>query len=143
MKLIFQEYGTLPTGLIRYAVIAARHKGQWLVVRQRGRQTWEIPGGHREAGESPEEAAQRELFEETGAPEFSLIPVALFAVETGTGEPSWGTLHFAEVRKLGPLPPSEIEEMRSVDSLAALPLTYPLIQPQLLEYVQRSRAALR
>ena len=37
--------------------------------------TWEIPGGHIEPGESPEEAARRELFEETGAAEFTIRPI--------------------------------------------------------------------
>lgn len=140
LNIFFKEYGAIDTDLIQYVVIVSRYRGQWLVVRQCGRQTWEIPGGHRETGEQLEEAARRELFEETGALEFTLTTIGLFAVEADRGDPSWGSLHFAEIRTLGSLPPSEIEEVRCVDSLDALPLTYPLIQPQLLEYVQRSPA---
>jgi len=40
---------------------------QWLVllVHHRKGEYWAFPKGHPEAGESPEEAAKRELFEET------------------------------------------------------------------------------
>ena len=59
----------------KYSVIMAKHKGQWLYVRHKERTTWEIPGGHIEDGETPMEAAGRELQEETGAICFDLTPV--------------------------------------------------------------------
>ena len=38
-----------------------------IVLTKHGKRGWEMPGGKVEPGEAPEEAAVRELFEETGA----------------------------------------------------------------------------
>ena len=45
--------------------------------------SFEIPGGHIEPGESPEQAARRELYEETGALDYTLQPVGVYGVEIG------------------------------------------------------------
>ncbi len=50
--------------LITFMVI--RHNLDFLLVHHRQRQTWELPGGHIEPGESARDCAIRELFEETG-----------------------------------------------------------------------------
>lgn len=39
-------------------------QGAWLMIRRNGR--WDLPKGHIEAGETPEQAAEREIAEETG-----------------------------------------------------------------------------
>lgn len=39
-------------------------QGAWLMIRRNGR--WDLPKGHIEAGETPEQAAEREIMEETG-----------------------------------------------------------------------------
>ncbi|MFR7445451.1 MAG: NUDIX domain-containing protein [Sellimonas intestinalis] len=43
-------------------------------------ETYEVPGGHREAGETIDETARRELYEETGATDFDLFPVCVYSV---------------------------------------------------------------
>ena|ERR1700676_4243168 len=61
------------------SVLAATKKGSLLLVRQFrpavGEKTLELPSGHVETGELPEEAARRELAEETGyeAEKFELL----------------------------------------------------------------------
>ena len=45
---------------------SSREDGCWIMVKNRSR-GWELPGGRMGQGEAPEEAALRELFEETGA----------------------------------------------------------------------------
>jgi 2,3-bisphosphoglycerate-dependent phosphoglycerate mutase len=59
----------------RFVVIFTRYQGKWLYCRAKERNTFETAGGHIEHGETPLEAARRELFEETGAVRFDITPV--------------------------------------------------------------------
>jgi 8-oxo-dGTP diphosphatase len=124
---------------LTYAVIAARYSHNWIYVRHHKRNTWEIPGGHIEENETADEAAERELEEETGAVDFKIECVATYSV-LKDGETGFGRLYIADIFKLGPIPDiSEIAESKMMDSLPEN-LTHPDIQPDLykriLEYLE-------
>lgn len=123
-----------PDAKLTYSVIAARHGKKWLFVRHHKRDTWEIAGGHIEDGETADEAAGRELMEETGAVDFTIDCVATYSVFKN-GETGYGRLYLAEVKRLGPIPDnSEIAEVKMLDNLPEN-LTHPDIQPHLYERV--------
>lgn len=121
-------------GPLRFAVIAARQGNQWVFCRHRERDTWEIPGGHIEAGETPDAAARRELYEETGARDFTLAQICLYGVQRTGEEISCGALFFAEITAFDALPELEIESIARFDGLPEN-LTYPAIQPHLFARV--------
>jgi 8-oxo-dGTP diphosphatase len=126
----FYDPDFVPAGRLTYSVISARFIGNWIFVRHCDRSTWEIAGGHIENGESPDEAAFRELKEETGAREFDLECVATYSVEQD-GIKGFGRLFFAEVKLLGEVP--DVSEIAEIMLSGQLPqnLTYPYIQPLL------------
>lgn len=117
----------------KYVVILSAYQGKILLSRHRQRTTWETQGGHIEAGESPLEAARRELYEESGALEYEIEPLCdYWAGEEATGDGAGGVVFTAVIHELGPMPESEMEETRKFDRLPEH-LTYPHITPVLFE----------
>ena len=60
MRVHFSQPNQVADAFFKYAVIAARYQDQWVFCRHKARNTWEIPGGHREKGESIADTAARE-----------------------------------------------------------------------------------
>ena len=142
MKVKF--YDKVADELLKFAVIISKHDGKWVFCKHKERDTYEVPGGHREDGESILNTAKRELNEETGALDFSLDPVCVYSV-TGknrvneTGEETYGMLYFADIFSFDSTLNSEIESIKLFDELPT-EWTYPLIQPLLIEeYLRRKK----
>lgn len=131
IKVNFHE--TAPDEKLKFAVIASRKDGKWLWCKHKERDTYEIPGGHREQGEDITETARRELYEETGAVKFDLSQVCVYGVEKD-GEETLGMLFYAEVQELESELHSEIECVECFDEVPER-LTYPLIQPYLFKKI--------
>lgn len=125
----FHNLSEVDESLIRYAVVVTRYQDSWLFSRHKCRSTWEIPGGHREPGETPLQTAHRELREETGALGAEIQPLGVYKLR------DYGLLCYAEVTQLGHIPPeSEIGEVRGFSSVAD-DLTYGKIHSELFRWV--------
>lgn len=136
-------YETVDDALLKFAVIISKHNGKWVFCKHKERNTYEIPGGHREKNEPIEDTARRELQEETGALTFDLSPVCVYSVVgknrvNQTGEETFGMLFFANVYSFQSELHSEMESVHLFDTLPTA-WTYPLIQPLLIEeFLRRS-----
>ena len=98
-----------------------------------GRNTWEIPGGHIERGETFEDAARRELYEETGAIRYELKPVCKYSFKSNE-KTVYSIMFEANILDFEDLPNFEIEKIDFFDTLPAN-LTYPEIYSELLKKV--------
>ncbi len=119
----------------KYVVVLSYYNGKILLSRHKDRSTWETQGGHIEENETPLEAAKRELFEESGAIDYSIAPVCDYW--PGTEDMSHdanGMVFKALINKLGKLPESEMAEVKQFDALPDN-LTYPAITPVLFNYL--------
>ncbi len=129
-------YDTIDDELLKFAVIISKTNGKWVFCKHKERETYEIPGGHREIGESILDTAKRELQEETGALDYTIKPVCVYSVKGKTrvsneNEENFGMLFVADIFSFEELH-SEIENILINDYLIDN-WTYPLIQPKLIE----------
>ena len=123
----------------KYVVVCACYRGQWLLSRHRERDTWETQGGHIEPGETPMDAARRELYEESGAVDYEIAALCDYrAWDENTGRGATGMVFTAEIRRLGDMPESEMAEVRLFDELPEN-LTYPAITPTLFAYMAEQK----
>ena len=114
---------------VKYVVVCTFYKGKYLLSRHRERSTWETQGGHIEPGETAEEAARRELYEESGVRKARFYPVCDYL---GVNPPRQanGTVYLAVAEELGTLPDSEMAETALFETLPEN-LTYPNVTPRL------------
>lgn len=128
-------YDSIEDRFLKFAVIIARSNGKWVFCKHRERDTYEIPGGHREANETILETAKRELQEETSAKDYEIKPLFIYSVTTPNnfnGKETFGEVYLADIYSFEDELHSEIEKIILADNLIDN-WTYPLIQPKLIE----------
>lgn len=134
-------YENIEDDLLKFAVIISKSEGKWVFCKHKERDTYEVPGGHREINESILDTAKRELNEETGAIDFRIEPICVYSV-TGKnrvnecGEETYGMLYYADIKKFAEELHSEMEKVIMLDELPTK-WTYPLIQPLLIKEFQQ------
>ena len=119
----------------KFVVILSRMEGKYLLSRHKNRVTWETQGGYIEKGETPFEAAKRELWEESGAVKYKIEPLCDYWATTDVVE-SAGRVYYAEIDELGPIP--EFSEMKEVKLFDELPeeFTYTYISKELFGFLE-------
>ncbi|WP_154888479.1 NUDIX domain-containing protein [Longibaculum muris] len=134
-------YDNVDDRLLKFAVIISKSNGQWVFCKHKDRNTYEVPGGHREKDEQILDTAKRELKEETGAIDFTIKPICVYSVKGKTrvnenpNDETFGMLYFADIHSFEEIH-SEIEKIILMDDLVK-DWTYPLIQPKLIEEAKR------
>ena len=140
-------FGDIPDEELAYSVVAARHQNKWVCVRLKGRKDWCFPGGGREEGESMEENARRELYEETGALEYDMYPLGIYGVNhldlTDNMEIhkrySWGGLYAAEIHSFAAIPGEfEIAERRYFEEFPLNNARFPDIMPGMMDWLKEN-----
>lgn len=140
-------YENVDDSLLKFAVIIAKADGKWVFCKHKERDTYEIPGGHREENESIDDTAKRELMEETGAVKFEIRSVCVYSV-TGknrvneVGDETFGKLYYARIDAFESVLHSEMEKVVLFDELPK-DWTYPLIQPLLIQEFERRRGTIQ
>ena len=134
MQIKFHEKNTREN--YKYAVVVAKYQEDFVLVKHKQRDKFEIPGGHVKEGESVLNAAKRELYEETSAIDFNLFHICDYT-SLVDGEESNGGLFYADIAEFGIVLDEDIDHIELHSSLpSADQLSYAEIHQKLMEKVQ-------
>ncbi len=134
-------YDPVDDSLLKFAVIVSKSNGKWVFCKHKKRDTYECPGGHREEGESIDDTAKRELYEETGTMDYTIQPVCIYSVTSQDdfdGKETFGKLYYAEINRFEGELHNEIERVELFEGLPTN-WTYPQIQPLLLKEIEKKK----
>ena len=92
-------------------VCVSKYKDKYVFSYNKKREGWEIPGGHIEEGETWQEAAKREMYEETGATKINVTPISVYKIST------YALLCYCEIEEIEELPNYEMEKILFSETL--------------------------
>lgn len=125
---------------LTFVDIVAKYNDQWVLCKKKGFETWECPGGHIERGETSEQAASRELWEETGALDFEIQHIGYYGAKGNDGilksiDEVYGRIFYAEIKVLASMPNFEIEKICLFKD-APSDWTYPYAHPMFIRLAE-------
>ncbi len=122
---------------IEFVCIETKYEGKWVLCYHKRRQKWEVPGGHVEKGETPLIAAKRELYEETGAIDFDIVPVWDYQVFNDDGTlHNNGRVYFANTRSFGKIP--DDSEMEKIEFFETIPMNVTYNREDMVKMLERA-----
>lgn len=120
-EITLHDLGSVDEKEYTRVVCVCKYKDKFVFSYNKKRNGWEIPGGHIEEGETWQEAAKREMYEETGATKINVTPISVYKIST------YGLLCYCEIQEMEKLPTEyEMEKIMLADTLPSdEELTFP------------------
>lgn len=109
LPVVLEDLDKLSDVELTRVVCVAKYKNKFIYCKHKDRDTYELPGGHIEEGETWQDALKREMYEETGAIDLEYKPICLYKIST------YGILCYVDIKKLDKLPNLEIERIELFD----------------------------